>query len=116
MKLTKGMIYYFATWIVCIPAILALNVLLQGTIENFLTLIGAVALLQLMLMTLRLLFLKLIHRESKAKAKPIRQIEFVKTEIVEPKTEKVEDKVVEIKEGDKPITVEDFKDMIGEVA
>ena len=58
MKLTKGIKYYFWTWIIVLPLTFIINLSLSGNTESFLVLIGIGALVQLVFLSIRYLFLK----------------------------------------------------------
>jgi hypothetical protein len=75
MKLTRSMLYYFWSWIICLPIVTFLNFAIDGNVDTFLTLTGCFAYFQLFILGLRYFILKIVDafrtRKKRIKQKVI---------------------------------------------
>ena len=63
MKLTKGMAYYFAFWILYLPLSIVLTFMLNFGLEEFFVSLGLGALILLAFLSIRLLIIKLSEKD-----------------------------------------------------
>src|SRR3989338_5358212 len=99
MKLTKGMAYYFAFWILYLPLSIVLTLMLNFGLEEFFVSLGLGALILLAFLSIRLLIIKLSEKDplsfpssENVSEAPISEdnLEIVEKTVMEVKNEEVQ--------------------------